>query len=247
MNTLKTIFPNLTALGIGISSIYFLDWNTTDLIWSLWLSSLTLGYLTILSTLAGGVYFGLHVIFHNDFPKKYRSATIGIGGFVVLFMLGFFSLHFCGFHSGHAVFLNSFYPLEGVPKNAFMGSFMNLILLWKIVFQHIMPLYWTFLISTAIAERKNIFASLRYCIRLVREGINKNQVQEFIGKGGRNKKLLRDPFSQPYINVIRMHLLIFFFVGCHWLKADSFIVFVVVYCVYFFPREIIRNPMEQTA
>lgn len=40
---------------------------------------------------------------------------------------------------------------------------------------------------------------------------------------------------RPYANVIRMHLLIFFFGGCHLLRVDSFIACVVVSLVYFFP------------
>ena len=40
--------------------------------------------------------------------------------------------------------------------------------------------------------------------------------------------------SQPYFNVIRMHLLIFFFF-CYALKLHSFFVYAVVYSVYFFP------------
>ena len=39
----------------------------------------------------------------------------------------------------------------------------------------------------------------------------------------------------PYRNVIRMHLLIFFFAFCAALKVHSFFVFVVIYSVYFFP------------
>jgi len=39
----------------------------------------------------------------------------------------------------------------------------------------------------------------------------------------------------PYKNVIRLHLLIFFFAGAHFLKLDSFLVYAVVYAVYFFP------------
>ena len=39
----------------------------------------------------------------------------------------------------------------------------------------------------------------------------------------------------PYKNVIRMHLLIFFFGAAHYLKLDNFAVYAVVYAVYFFP------------
>jgi hypothetical protein len=45
----------------------------------------------------------------------------------------------------------------------------------------------------------------------------------------------------PYKNVIRMHLLIFFFAFCHFLKVDSFPIYTVVYFVYFFPWGGIRS------
>ena len=46
---------------------------------------------------------------------------------------------------------------------------------------------------------------------------------------------LKEPFLRPYLNVIRMHLLIFFFAFCHALHIESFLVFAVVYALYFFP------------
>ena len=46
---------------------------------------------------------------------------------------------------------------------------------------------------------------------------------------------LRDPFTRPYLNVIRMHLLIFFFGACHVLHLESFLIYAAVYAVYFFP------------
>ena len=39
----------------------------------------------------------------------------------------------------------------------------------------------------------------------------------------------------PYKNVVRMHLLIFFFAGAAAIKLDSFLIYAVVLCVYFFP------------
>jgi hypothetical protein len=45
----------------------------------------------------------------------------------------------------------------------------------------------------------------------------------------------------PYKNVIRMHLLIFFFTAAHFAKLESFIVYGVVYAVYFFPWRLLRK------
>ena len=61
------------------------------------------------------MYIGVKVIFHAEFPKEYRPPAILIGSVGALFFLGFFSLHFCGFHAVHAIFLSSFFPIEVYP------------------------------------------------------------------------------------------------------------------------------------
>lgn len=99
------IAPDILAFVIGLSLAWFLKWETKDLVWSLWLGSLTLGYLTLLSAIAGGAYIGLHAVRHDDFKKEYLLPAILIGSAAGLFFLGFFSLHFCGFHAGHSISL----------------------------------------------------------------------------------------------------------------------------------------------
>jgi len=39
----------------------------------------------------------------------------------------------------------------------------------------------------------------------------------------------------PYRNVVRMHLMIFFFAFAHFAKLENFAIYAVVYAVYFFP------------
>jgi hypothetical protein len=46
----------------------------------------------------------------------------------------------------------------------------------------------------------------------------------------------------PYRNVIRLHLLIFFFAGAKFAQLDGFLVYTVVYAVYFFPWRLLRRP-----
>ena len=45
----------------------------------------------------------------------------------------------------------------------------------------------------------------------------------------------------PYRNVVRLHLLIFFFAAAHVLKLESFLVYAVVYAVYFFPWRLVKR------
>jgi hypothetical protein len=255
---LRRILPDVFAFAIGLSTAWLLRWKTTDLVWSLWLGSLVLGYLTILSIIGGWVYIGVKVISHAEFPGEYRSQAILIGSVGALFFLGFFSVHFCGFHAGHAVFLSSFFPIEGLPNNVFAKAFTNPILLWKTVFKHLLMVYGGFLVPAIIAERRYVFASIIDAVKAVREGIQNDIARDFRQSGAPGVALLlaqhlkgqnkspRDPFIRPYINVIRMHILIFFFAFCHMLKVESFFIYAVVYFVYFFPWKAFRKDSSQT-
>jgi len=232
---LKKILPDVFAFVIGLAIAWELNWSSTDLIWSLWLCSLVVGYLTILSTIGAIVYIGIKSASYEETPKKLRLPAILAGFALAAFLLGFFSLHFCGFHAAHASFLSSFFPIDELPEDAFNDAFMNPFLLWKVVFQHLLMLYGIFLIPAIITERKYIFLSISEALAFVRSGPENSQLKDFNQSGKGLGKSARDPFFRPYINVIRMHLLIFFFVFCHFLKIDSFFVYAVVYFVYFFP------------
>lgn len=241
---IRRVSPNIVAFGIGLGIAWLLEWETADLVWSLWLCSLTLGYLTILSALGGGAYVGWHLIRHEDFQKKHLIPAILAGTGMGLFLLGFFSLHFCGFHAGHSVFLNQFFPIDGMPKDGFGDAFMNPFLLWTLVLKHLAQPYGVFLIPALIVERKHVFSALIKAIHIVRDGINvKSSENGSVKASGKNTapEFFGTAMGRPYLNVVRMHVLIFFFAFCHFLGIDSFAVYAVVYFVYFFPwGEIIK-------
>ena len=234
---LRSVLPDLFAFALGLGAAWILRWQTADLVWSLWLSSLVLGYLTIISTIGGYAYLGIKVITHPEFSQKHRLTAFLAGAAAALFFLAFFSFHFCGFHAGHAGFLSLFFPIEGLPRNAFFEAFMNPVRLWKTVF-HYMPIaYAGFLIPAIIAERRYVFASFIQSVKEARrvDWDGRENVQQMLQSAKGSEKSMKDPFTRPYLNVIRMHLLIFFFALCHFLKVDSFMVYAVVYSVYFFP------------
>lgn len=230
------IFPDVLAFGIGLGLAYFLEWETKDLVWSLWLCSLVLGYLTLLSAIGGGAYIGLQVIRHEDF-KTENFIPVVIGGILTgLFFLGFFSLHFCGFHAGHSVFLMHSFPVAGMPDQGFGEAFMNPPLLWFQVFKYLMLPYGIFLIPALIAERKHVFSPLIKAVKTVTNVDSPGRLTGLLKKSKDKKKNpLGDAMGRPYINVVRMHCLIFFFAFCYAMKLDSFLVYAVVYSVYFFP------------
>jgi len=180
------------AGGLGLA--WYLKWETRDLVWSLWLSSLVVGYLLIVWTLVRPVFLAA------------RAASAGglvaglLGGG---FMLAFFTVHFGGFHLGHSVFLNAFFPVEPGVRGPSLALYAAVV-----------ARYWWFVPLALLAER-----------------------QAFLAPAGPGKGLM-----QPYKNVVRLHLLIFFFAGAHFAQLDSFAVYAVVYAVYFFPWSLLRRP-----
>ena len=112
------VLPDALAFALGLGVAWTMGWKTTELVWSLWLCSLVLGYLTILSTIGGGLCIGIKVVAAPEVPKEHRFAAILGGAALALFFLAFFSLHFCGFHAGHAVFLSGFFPVASAIEAA---------------------------------------------------------------------------------------------------------------------------------
>jgi hypothetical protein len=46
----RTAWLDALAFGLGLTIAWWRGWRTTDLVWSLWLSSLVVGYFTIVRT-----------------------------------------------------------------------------------------------------------------------------------------------------------------------------------------------------
>ncbi|HPF73149.1 MAG TPA: DUF6498-containing protein [Xanthomonadaceae bacterium] len=246
LNTEDTtlLWPDLLAFGIALACAWFLQWRTTELVWSLWLGSLVIGYLTILGIIASGVYLGLRVLRHPQFPQDKSKPAVVIGSVIALFLLGFFTFHFCAFHAGHAAFLSSFFPLEGLESRDFSDAFTNPFQLWHVAFTRIVPLFGLALVPVVIAERRALLSPWKGAHRIA-ESIRDTEAldaqsliqSKVIGKsaGGKHKSPMGNPFMGPYVNVIRMHLLIFAFAALSVVGLENFGVFALVYAVYFFP------------
>lgn len=119
------------------------NWQTTDIVWSLWVSSFLLGYLYILLAMAGFVN-------QADTPIRglWGDIFILLNG---LFLLAFFSFHFGFFHLIHAIFLDDFFPFfePGGPK-------MDLAVAAVIVFMgELLKRYWPFLVFSALSRWKS--------------------------------------------------------------------------------------------
>ena len=210
----RTIWLDILAFALWLSLAWQLQWRTTDLVWSLWLSSLLVGYAMIFWSIFGPVLRIMTAGMGRGAPVVQEvalSAVVLTGG---LFMLMFFTVHFGGFHYVHSMFLNSFFPvtpgLEFPSKAAYFAIFRK---------------YWLFVILAALSER-HAFRS--WSGSPATPGTPKSA--ESMG------------MTEPYKNVIRMHLLIFFFFFAKIVHLENAWVYIVVYAVYFFPWRVLRKP-----
>jgi hypothetical protein len=216
-------WPDALAFALGLAIAWWAEWNTTDLVWSLWLSSLVIGYATIvwilsepLRELVRGLWLDRK---RSGYSAGAKIASIAVVSALVLFGLAFFTLHFGGFHVGHSVFLNSFFPISD-------ERFRDLVP-WRL-YGEVFRRYWWFLPAAALAER--------HVFRLRSTEPDTAVTPEAIAA----RKAKGDAMWQPYKNVVRMHLLIFFFFVAHVAKFENFLVYAVVYAAYFFPWRMIR-------
>lgn len=204
---------DLCGFAVGLGLAWTLEWHTRDLVWGLWLSSFVLGYLSIVLGILGGI--------NRSVTDGHAAGwLIGLGGGA--FLLAFFTFHFGMFHFVHSVFLNQFFP---VVENRIGGLGLGLS-----GYFHVLTSYWPWLIAAAIAERNMLAKAWRGTVK----GESGTETPKPDAKAGFNP-------SAAYVNVVRMHLLIFFFAGVSFAGIESFAVYAVVYAVYFFPWSLAKE------
>jgi hypothetical protein len=219
-------WPDALAFALGLGLAWWEGWHTTDLVWSLWLSSLCVGYAIIVVTIFRPV-FQMVAASNQALAAAAKRPALGVvlvdtlvvgGG---LFMLAFFTFHFGMFHFVHSVFLNSFFPIKSTH------DFPELA-----VYAEVFRRYWPFVIIAAIAERA--------AFRAPPQAPSDTAVTpEAIAR--RKAQAANSGMMQPYKNVIRMHFLIFFFAFAHFAHLENFAVYAVVYLAYFFPWRLLRR------
>lgn len=211
------------AFAIGLALAWWFSWRTTDLVWSLWLSSLVVGYTLIVWKLSAP----LRALARNMETDQARivgagpkAAALGLFAFGTLFALAFFTVHFGMFHYVHSVFLESFFPVTNEPTKGLIGWSTYLVVFSR---------YWWFLPAAFLAERR--------AFRGTPQGAD---LSAFLPSHGANGKK-RSAMMEPYKNVVRMHMLIFFFAFVHFARLENFAVYATVYAVYFFPWRVLRR------
>lgn len=214
-------WPDALAFGVGLGLAWTLAWETTDLVWSLWLSSLVVGYAMIV----WGAFSPALLRWREG--NAGAAALAGLGG---LAMLAFFTVHFGIFHAVHGAFLSSFFPLEakpGLPGPAVLGELVRR--------------YGWFLPVALLAERR----AFRWR-KLPPEPPSTSVKAADIAARKARQTLGAATMFAPYKNVVRMHLLIFFFAFAHYARWENFAVYAVVYAVYFFPWRLVLRPVKST-
>jgi hypothetical protein len=222
-------WPDLLAFAIGLATAWHFRWQTTDLVWSLWLSSLLVGYATIVWNIFGPVYRFSREAHRNGANFAAQAALTGISAFGGLFLLAFFTVHFGMFHFVHSVFLNSFFPVMHAKTSPGVALYLE-----------VLRRYWYFVPLAALAERQAFMTAP--VDALPDTSVKAADVNRRLAQAGRGGGMMA-----PYKNVIRMHLLIFFFVFVHIAGLDGFLVYAVVYAVYFFPWRLVKRAKPELA
>ncbi|MFH0992607.1 MAG: DUF6498-containing protein [bacterium] len=144
------VVPEITAFGGTLALAFFSGWSTRDLIWSLWLSSLTVGFLS-------AAVKPVCRVFQSDLTALERVfSIIGVLGAMLMF-----SIHFGSFHYLYAAMLDLLMPLMDHPGRVYIGK-----LTWKgispfsfwvtlgIAFSH----YWPVAVLNVFRDRRTIMS-----------------------------------------------------------------------------------------
>jgi hypothetical protein len=218
-------WPDTLAFALGLGLACWEGWHTTDLVWSLWLSSLCVGYAIIVVTIFRPVF---QIVTMSTQGPAAGAAAVDVvvlaGGLVAL---AFFTVHFGLFHLVHSMILNSFFPIgntRGFPGRA--------------VYAEVFRRYWPFALVAAVAERAAFRAPPK-------APPDTAVMPEAIARRG--AQAANSGLMSPYKNVMRMHFLIFFFAFAHFAHLENFAVYAVVYFAYFFPWRLLRREKTSVA
>jgi hypothetical protein len=218
-------WPDALAFALGLGLAWWEGWHTTDLVWSLWLSSLCVGYAIIVVTIFRPVFQIMAASTQGPAAGAAAVDVLVLGG--GLFTLAFFTVHFGLFHLVHSMILNAFFPIGK------MRGFPGLA-----IYAEIFRRYWPFAIIAAVAERAAFRAPPKTPpdTAVTPEAIARRRAQA-----------ADSGLAAPYKNIMRMHFLIFFFAFAHFAHLENFAVYAVVYFTYFFPWRLLQRERTSAA
>lgn len=160
-NWMKKYFTELLLFFFSIAAAYFIGWNNTDLIWSLWITSLVVGYVSIFRASTGPISLLVKYKLTSEEIKEWRELpTFEKVQFIILvlifipislFIVVFLSVHFCIFHLLTAYWLQVLMPHSGIADilaNANGGEFYGYL---QIIMTLLMS-YWIIVLQKLIFD-----------------------------------------------------------------------------------------------
>ncbi len=116
------VVMDVVAFSVTLVFASLLRWEARDIIWGLWISSLCVGYAHIVTGIVTGTI-------------RWFSGSRVVQVVGAVFVLGFFTVHFGGFHLAHSTFLHMFFPLvdEGPTPDFYQTMALTLRLFWPFV------------------------------------------------------------------------------------------------------------------
>jgi len=197
------------------------NWTAGNMIWSLWITSLTTGYCYLLAGIVSNA-FGNGILSDDGLINRLFQGSIHSGikfGLLIigiLLQLVFFTVHFGLFHFVYSIFLSEFFPIMDRSFEKFSDFLFFITTSLKA--------YWPVILFT-------LFASIRKFQRI----LSQNEIN-FTKKA--------------YINVIKIHLSIFLFAGLSATGINEWM-FLLIFVIYFFPFsavfEFLKKPKQKTA
>ncbi len=92
MTERKDFFLGILFFLLNFAIAIHQQWSVTDLLWGLWISSLTLGYAYVLTAIAGMVIRGdAHALYHGDTNKKNPQPPAAVMNVFFFLIVLFFS------------------------------------------------------------------------------------------------------------------------------------------------------------
>lgn len=230
--------PDFLAFATGLAVAYALRWTTTDLVWSLWLSSLVVGYgLIVWSILEPALELAGLGWMHRAEVEQSLTPTSGkqlavmlavvlVGGALYL---AFFTVHFGGFHFIQSQFLLSSYPL------GFAFHSMN-----RATFAEVVRRYWGALPSALLARRHAFMQRTFTREATPEQKSGASFVDQSAAKRSPMDELSSSRVAGPYLQVMRMHVVIILFGAIRAVHRESFLAYTLIYALYFFPWRLVR-------
>ena len=237
----RSALPDLVGFLVGLAVAWARGWSSIDLIWSFWLSSLVIGYALIvwavvqpaLELLGLGWQHRAEVeaSFSQNDPKQV-ALLLGIALVGALFYLAFFTTHFGLFHYIQSQLLLGLYPLgDGFTT-------MN-----RATFGEVLRRY-AWALPSAFLARRYAFARRTFVPRTSNDAASSATIIVPDGKPPRRPESATESrVFGPYMQVMRMQVVIIAFGAVHAARRESFLVYALIYAVFFFPWRLVRDRM----